>query len=65
MTKIYKCETCGDEFYGFKMDSLDEWNFCKISDLDSSTLCKGCIYKILYDFYRAKVYDMKKLVNEW
>ena len=62
---IYECEICYGDFFEFKMDSLDEWNFREISDLDINIICKGGIYKILYDSYRKKVFEMKELVDNW
>ena len=48
------------------MDSLDAWNFDDIIQPEGEyTLCKGCIYKALYEHYREKVLDMKEFVEKW
>ena len=62
---IYECEICYGDFFEFKMDSLDEWNFREISDFDINIICKGCIYKILYNSYRKEVFERKELVDNW
>ena len=64
--EIYKCDDCGDRFFKFTMDSLDAWNFDHIIQPEGKcTLCKGCIYRALYEHYRKKVLDMKELVDKW
>ena len=64
MKEVYKCDECGDRFFRFTMDSLDLWNFEEITrPKDEYTLCKGCVYKILYEHYRKKVLDMRDLVD--
>ena len=39
------------------MDSLDEWNLDDIIQPEGEyTLCKGCIYKALYEHYSCLLY---------
>ena len=48
------------------MDSFDVWNFEEITQPGGEyTLCKGCVYKMLYEHYHGKVFDMRDLVEEW
>ena len=62
----YKCDECGDRFFKYNMDSFDAWDFDEIIQPEGIyTLCKGCIYKMLYQHYRKKVEDIKDLVGEW
>ena len=64
--EIYKCDKCGDRFFKYKMDSLDAWNFDHIIQPEGEyTLCKGCVYKLLYKYHRNKLLDMKDLVEKW
>ena len=46
------------------MDSLNAWDFEEITQREGEfTLCKGCVYKELYEYCRKKVVDMKELVE--
>ena len=64
--EICKCDECGDRFFKYKMDSLDAWNFDHIIQPEGEyTLCKGCVYKLLYKYHRNKLLDMKDLVEKW
>ena len=29
------------------------------------TLCKGCLYRVLYEYYQEKLLDMNELVDKW
>ena len=62
--KMYICDECGDRFFKFTMDSpLDLWDFEQITRPEGEyTLCKGCVYKALYNHYREKYFDMRDLV---
>ena len=61
--EVYKCDEYGDRFFEFAMDSLDLWDFDEITRHEGGyTLCKGCIYKALYNHYREKIFDS---IEEW
>ena len=64
--ETYKCDNCEDRFFKYKIDSFDVWDFDEIIQPEGTyTLCKGCMYKMLYQHYRKKVSDIKVLVGEW
>ena len=61
MSEVHICDDCGEIF---KMASLDAWDFEEITQREGEfTLCKGCVYKELYEYCRKKVVDMKELVE--
>ena len=62
--EIYKCDECGDDYLKFTIDPHDAWDFDHIVQLDG-TFCKGCIYKLLYEYYREKVWDMEEFIENW
>ncbi len=62
--EIYECDECRDRFLTFTIDPLDEWDFHHIISLDGE-LCKGCLYKLLMQYYREKVWKIKDLIEGW
>ena len=63
--EIYKCDECnGDRFFKYKMDRFDAWDFDHIIQLDG-TFCKGCVYKLLYEHCREKVWKMEDFIEDW
>ena len=63
--EIFNCDECGEKFLRFTIDPHDEWDFLHIIMHDGDTLCKGCIYKLLMEHYREKVYKFEDFVENW
>ena len=62
--EIFNCVECGENFLKFTIDPDDEWDFLHLIH-DDDTLCKGCIYKLLMEYYREKVWAIEDLVENW
>ena len=56
--EIFKCDHCGDRFLKFTIDPNDALDF-------DGTLCKGCIYKLLFECYRKKVWKIEDFIEDW
>ena len=55
-----------ESFFKFTMHSLEAWKFDHIIQPEGEyTLCKGCIYKMIYEHYRKKVLNMRDLIEKW
>ena len=62
--EIYECDECGERFLKYKIDPHDEWDFDHIIQFDG-VICKGCIYKLLMEYYREKVWAIEDFIEAW
>lgn len=62
--EISKCDHCGEIFLKFTIDPDDMWDFDRIMQLDG-IFCKGCIYKLLLEYYREKVWKTEDFIEGW
>ena len=51
-------------FLKFSIDSFIVCDYDHIIQVEGE-FCKGCIYKMLYEYYHRKVLDMRDFIGNW